>query len=141
MSNPARKSSWTPERRARHAAAIRLWAPWTRSTGPRTVSGKQRSAQNAYKHGNRAAPMRLLQDGLAAQNKCLRLARTYGTAWKLKASNELLARIRCLFLKYDHIFHVKVAQHLYYRQLEQKEAHSPPWKRESGNENTKRRAY
>ncbi len=50
-----RKSGWTAERRAKHAAAIREWKPWSRSTGPRTVAGKARSSLNAYKHGLRSA--------------------------------------------------------------------------------------
>lgn len=55
MPSPTRKTSgWSPERRARHAQAIRRWAPWANSTGPRTRAGKARSSRNAYKHGRRA---------------------------------------------------------------------------------------
>lgn len=39
--------TWTPERRARQAEAIRDWAPWTRSTGPVTAQGKARASRNA----------------------------------------------------------------------------------------------
>ena len=58
-------NGWTPERRAKQSAAIRLWRPWERSTGPRTEAGKARVARNAYKGGTR--PMlrliaRLLRD-------------------------------------------------------------------------------
>lgn len=28
--------------------------PWEKSTGPKTVSGKQKSAQNSYQHGRRS---------------------------------------------------------------------------------------
>lgn len=42
-------SSWTPERRAKQAEAIRRWQPWNRSTGPRTDEGKARSSRNADK--------------------------------------------------------------------------------------------
>lgn len=37
---------WTPERRAKFAAAIHRWKPWTRSTGPRTPEGKARANHN-----------------------------------------------------------------------------------------------
>lgn len=40
-------SSWTPERRAKQAEAIRRWQPWNKSTGPRTKEGKARSSRNA----------------------------------------------------------------------------------------------
>lgn len=44
-------SSWTPERRAKQAEAIRRWQPWSNSTGPRTKEGKARSSRNADKGG------------------------------------------------------------------------------------------
>lgn len=37
---------WTVESRARQAALIRTWRPWTRSTGPRSAEGKAISARN-----------------------------------------------------------------------------------------------
>ena len=52
-------NGWTPERRARQAAAIRQWRPWDHSTGPRTGAGKARVAQNAYKGAHRATLRRL----------------------------------------------------------------------------------
>ena len=44
-------NGWTPERRAKQAAAIRTWKPWERSTGPVTEAGKASSSQNAFVHG------------------------------------------------------------------------------------------
>jgi len=52
--NTPRRSAWTDERRAKQAEAIRRWAPWTRSTGPRTAAGKAVSAKNARLQGVRA---------------------------------------------------------------------------------------
>ena len=75
-----RRKGWTPERRARQAALIRRWAPWRRSTGPKTEAGKARCAANPIRHGfYSAARVRELQRvryalRLAAANlKVLRL--------------------------------------------------------------------
>lgn len=45
-------NGWTAERRARQAELIRTWRPWEKSTGPRTLRGKARAANNAYKGGH-----------------------------------------------------------------------------------------
>jgi len=52
--SPTGEGGWSPERRARQAAAIRTWQPWRTSTGPQTQAGKVRSAGNALKHGRRS---------------------------------------------------------------------------------------
>lgn len=44
---------WTSEQRAKQAAMIRQWQPWTKSTGARTPEGKAASSRNAYKGGLR----------------------------------------------------------------------------------------
>jgi hypothetical protein len=49
------KAGWSPERRVRQAALIRTWAPWRRSTGPKTEAGKARCAENALRHGGRSS--------------------------------------------------------------------------------------
>lgn len=41
---------WTPELRAKQAAAIHRWRPWSRSTGPRTADGKAVAAANGPRH-------------------------------------------------------------------------------------------
>ena len=46
MADHTRKSGWTLERRARQSAAIHRWAPWTKSTGPKTLAGKAVSSRN-----------------------------------------------------------------------------------------------
>ena len=45
---------WTEERRRRQAEAIRRHKPWEKSTGPKTLRGKQSSSLNALKHGLRS---------------------------------------------------------------------------------------
>ena len=48
---PPATRGWPPERRARQRALIRNWAPWRKTTGPKTEAGKKLSAQNALRHG------------------------------------------------------------------------------------------
>lgn len=38
--------SWTDEQKKEQARKISAWKPWSRSTGPRSDSGKARSAKN-----------------------------------------------------------------------------------------------
>lgn len=45
---------WTEERRQKARERILQNKPWEKSTGPKTVSGKQKSAINALKHGERS---------------------------------------------------------------------------------------
>ena len=47
-------TTWTPERRARQAELIRQWMPWAKSTGPKSLEGKQRVSKNAWTGGHRA---------------------------------------------------------------------------------------
>jgi hypothetical protein len=51
------KSGWSPERKAKQRKAIYAWRPWERSTGPKTLEGKQAVASNAFKHGMRSRAM------------------------------------------------------------------------------------
>ncbi len=46
-------NGWTPERKAKHAEAIKRWKPWEKSTGPRTDEGKAVSKMNGWKGGER----------------------------------------------------------------------------------------
>lgn len=46
-------TTWTPERRARQAELIRQWKPWAKSTGPRSIDGKERVSRNAWTGGHR----------------------------------------------------------------------------------------
>lgn len=69
-------NGWTPERRARQAAAIKRWKPWEKSTGPKTDDGKHASSLNAVKHGLRSrgwlAHRKRVNDLLRACRKRLR---------------------------------------------------------------------
>ena len=42
------------ERRAKQAELIKQWKPWAKSTGPKSVEGKDRIAKNAWTGGHRA---------------------------------------------------------------------------------------
>ncbi len=43
---------WSDERRKQQSENIHTWAPWTRSTGPRTEEGKAIVAQNGFTGGH-----------------------------------------------------------------------------------------
>lgn len=59
-------NGWTPERRAKHAAAIQNWKPWERSSGPKTDVGKASVSANARKHGMRSQEARALQEAITS---------------------------------------------------------------------------
>ena len=42
---------WTDEQRAEASKRAILHQPWKKSTGPRSITGKKKSARNSYKHG------------------------------------------------------------------------------------------
>ena len=47
---------------------IQTWQPWNKSTGPRTVQGKAKAAQNAFKGGIRPQ-LRKIARALCRQRK------------------------------------------------------------------------
>ncbi len=62
---------WTPERRARQAAAILRWQPWSRATGPKTPEGKAIVAQNSRRPGS-SRELAAIRGALRAQGAALR---------------------------------------------------------------------
>ena len=68
------KRQWTQEQRAILASQIHKWKPWTRSTGPKSPSGKAKVARNPYKGAKRVqlrAAVRVLKYAMAAQGEFL----------------------------------------------------------------------
>lgn len=61
-----KRNGWTPERRAKQAAAIHRWKPWEQNPGVKTDAGKSISKMNALKHGARSASVQKLSAALRA---------------------------------------------------------------------------
>ena len=55
---------WTVEERKKQSELIRKWKPWECSTGPKSKEGKERSRENAYKHGARSEGVLVIQSAL-----------------------------------------------------------------------------
>ena len=56
------------------AQQVHNWRPWTRSTGPKSASGKAKVARNPYKGAKRVqlrAAVRMLKYAMAAQGEFL----------------------------------------------------------------------
>lgn len=88
LNTKPQSKGWTPERRAKHAAAIRRWKPWTKSTGPRTAAGKARATQNATKPHN--SPDRIVRAALRTHARYLTDLNRYLGLKKNPVQNELL---------------------------------------------------
>jgi hypothetical protein len=41
----------TSEEHQRHPELIKQWKPWKKSTGPKTIKGKNKVKKNSWKHG------------------------------------------------------------------------------------------
>ncbi|MGQ0527187.1 MAG: hypothetical protein ACT4OY_04040 [Alphaproteobacteria bacterium] len=66
---------WTEERRRAQAERIRQVQPWLKSTGPRSVAGKEHSIRNALKHGRELKEMQDLKEILRVQRHFTTLLR------------------------------------------------------------------
>jgi hypothetical protein len=43
---------WNLEQKLEQSRRIYFWRPWEKSTGPRSLIGKNKSSKNSLKHGN-----------------------------------------------------------------------------------------
>ena len=82
---------WTDEQKARQAALIRLWKPWTHSTGARTPEGKAVSSKNVLRgNENRAKALALAKEELrGAEMKVFKLSRGKDKPWMDSIIREL----------------------------------------------------
>ena len=72
MGNSA--AGWTPERRKRQSELIRRWAPWAKSTGPKSPEGKAVVSRNAWTGGHTVQMrglIKTLNQAMRAQSKML----------------------------------------------------------------------
>lgn len=77
--------------KARQAALIRTWKPWTRSAGARTPEGKAVSSKNVLRgNANRAAALAIAKQELqAAKAKVAKLSRGRIDPWMDRMMREL----------------------------------------------------
>ena len=82
--------TWTEEQKAKQAALIHSWQPWTRSTGAKTPEGKRISSMNVLVgNANRAAALAIAKQELkAAEAKVAKLSRYKIIPWLDRLMNE-----------------------------------------------------
>ena len=83
--------TWTDEQKAKQAALIHSWRPWTRSTGAKTPEGKRISSMNVLVgNANRAAALVIAKQELkAAEEKVAKLSRVKLDPWLERLLREL----------------------------------------------------
>jgi len=64
-------SAWTAERRIAQACNIQKWRPWGKSTGPRSLKGKEQSKMNSSKGKGRDAKTLAIKQFLTLQHEFL----------------------------------------------------------------------
>ena len=69
------KSAWTDARRRQQSELIRSWAPWRKSTGPKTPEGKAIAAHRGYQ-GKDYVLSREFKAEMRAVREALRILRT-----------------------------------------------------------------
>ena len=72
MKKQTKTSGWTKEKREQARLRCLDQKPWDYATGPRSDEGKEKSSQNAYKHGGYDADMVMLCQLLAEHSRFLK---------------------------------------------------------------------
>ncbi len=80
---------WTEDAKQKQRDAIKRWAPWTKSSGPKTSIGKSRSSLNAVKHGMRSVQGKRLLKLFSRQRQFIRSVYS-SLKMRKKSTNELL---------------------------------------------------
>ena len=83
---------WTDAQRQAAAERARKNRPWQHSTGPRTRSGKRRSARNSYKHGYFSMEKQVLRWYIRLAAQRVKLLQEHLRQEKEILRNELNAR-------------------------------------------------
>jgi hypothetical protein len=60
---------WTAEEKHKQSQLIKRWQPWSKSTGPKTQAGKEKSKMNARKHGGYCAGLKQYRQSIAQCRK------------------------------------------------------------------------
>jgi hypothetical protein len=86
--------TWTDEQKARQAALIHSWKPWTQSTGAITPEGKRISSMNVLVgNKNRTAALAIAKQELkAAEAKVAKLSRHKEIPWLDQLMRDLKRR-------------------------------------------------
>lgn len=116
---------WTEEQKQKQREAIQQWAPWKKSTGPRTDSGKQKSSRNSLKHGLRSKTWSFYRSYLYVSSRftrgveaAFRDDRRYNRQTRKNSfrTNELLTRERQMvflmakLMRETQIFHLRLSK-------------------------------
>lgn len=83
---------WTDQQRAEASKIAILHQPWKKSTGPRSITGKKKSARNSYKHGHFSCEHQVIRWYIRLAALRLKQIKAYRTARLEKLRNELIAQ-------------------------------------------------
>jgi hypothetical protein len=83
---------WTDEQRAEASKKAILHQPWKKSTGPRSLTGKKKSARNSYKHGFFSREKQIIRWYIRLAALRLRQLNAHRNMRLEKLRNELIAQ-------------------------------------------------